>query len=194
MLEELKKVLTENEGFYPIGDGKNNNSNFKGVFNGNNKVIKNLYINRPDSIVGLFGACIIREENVTIKNLEISGRIIGNVAGGIIGSVTVTTTTQYNYNIENCVNNVNIEAQNAAGGIVGSKNSSEGDLIISNCTNNGIIKGGNYTGGIIGNAYSNVIVLNSCNNKDVYGGASEGYSGVGGIVGFGFNSLSIFNS
>ena len=192
-IEELKKVLTENEGFNPIGDGKSSNSYFIGTFDGNNKAIKNIYINRPDSFVGLFGSCLIRKNNVTIKNLEISGRIIGNVAGGIIASVVVESI-DYNYNIENCVNNVNIEAKNATGGIVGSKNSSVGDLIISNCTNNGIIKGGNYTGGIIGNAYLNVIVLNSCNNKNVSGGATEGYSGVGGIVGFAYNGLSIFNS
>ena len=189
-IEELKKVLTENEGFNPIGDGKSINSYFIGTFDGNNKAIKNIYINRPDSFVGLFGSCLLRKNNVTIKNLEISGRIIGNVAGGIIASVIVDSI-DYNYNIENCVNNVNIEAKNATGGIVGSKNSSVGDLIISNCTNNGIIKGGNYTGGIIGNAYINVTIINCCNSKNISGKES-----IGGIIGYGFNTgnIAIYNS
>ena len=189
-IEELQKVLTESEGFYPIGDRKKNSSIFLGTFDGNNKAMKNIYINRPDMIVGLFGTCIVQTNEVTIKNLEISGRIIGNVAGGIIGSVTVNTT-QYNYIIENCVNNVNIEAKNISGGIVGSKNSSVGDLIISNCCNDGNIDGENATGGIIGNAYINVTIINCCNSKNISGKES-----IGGIIGYGYNTdnIAIYNS
>ena len=188
-IEELQKILTENEGFYPIGNESTNTSNFSGIFDGNAKKLENLYINRPNMIVGLFG----KGFSAYIKDLEITGNITGNIAGGIIGQLVISPSTNI-YKIENCTNNASITGKNSSGGIVGNRLSSEGKLVLANCTNNGIIKDGYYSGGIIGNAYSNVIILNSCNSGNISGGTNEGYSGVGGIVGFSFNNLSIFNS
>ena len=74
---ELKTFLTSGTGFNPIGNGTNY---FSGVFDGNGKVIKNIYINRPDeNHVGLFGSSL----NL-VKKLTLSGEIIGKeYVGGI---------------------------------------------------------------------------------------------------------------
>ena len=124
-IEQLQENLTTNEGFYPIGDGKKTNSNFVGIFDGNNKSISNIYINRPDMSVGLFGNCFAQTNNVYIRNIYIDGLLVGDNTGGIIGSVLVSTKNNSKIIIENCTNNANISGKNTSGGIVGNKSSGE---------------------------------------------------------------------
>ena len=147
-IEELRKELTENEGFYPIGDGKSNNSNFRGVFDGNKNAIKNIYINRPDMLVGLFGSTSNTSDyNIIIKNLSISGNMTGNNVGSIFANVSSNIGSFIK--IENCISDVKIEGSDYVGGIIGMNNaSSTGNLIIANCINKGTINGKSYVGGI----------------------------------------------
>lgn len=73
------------EGWLSIGD---NNNRFKGIFNGNNKTISDLYINRVGtSYVGLFGYTDEANiKNINLFNVNITG---GHNVGALVG---------YNYN------------------------------------------------------------------------------------------------
>ena len=64
----------------PIGDSKHI---FKGTFDGNGKVVKNLVITGNNSNVGLFGVTHDGEiKNFTVENAKVSGRLnVGVVAG-----------------------------------------------------------------------------------------------------------------
>lgn len=71
--ETIKKELTTGNGFKAIGDAEENP--FEGIFNGNNKTIKNLTINvnniEDKAFVGLFGI-----NKGTISNVKIIGNVI----------------------------------------------------------------------------------------------------------------------
>ena len=191
-IEELQKALIENKGFYPIGDSKKGTT-FLGIFEGNNKSIKNIYINRDDVAVGLFGNVFVHNGDIVyIKNLTIDGLIEGNnEVGGILGHTTITGNANNKVIIDNCINNVDINGNDNVGGIVGNRTSSEQDLIISNCYNNGNINGNKSVGGIVGNAHMNTIIINCCNFKNISGKES-----IGGIIGYGYNTanIAIYNS
>ncbi len=182
-IEELKKLLTKNEGFYPIGNSylSTTNSNFRGTFDGNHKTIKNIYINRPNSVVGLFGATSNDTDyNIIIKNLSISGNMTGSTVGSIFADVrTYDRDNKGSFiKIENCTSNVNIEGD-VAGGIIGINNaSSEGNLIIVNCTNKGKISGKSKVAGILGHNYNSAKIINCYNLGGISGDAD-----VGGIIG-----------
>ena len=192
-IEELQENLTTNEGFYPIGDRKKTNSNFVGTFDGNNKSISNIYINRPDMSVGLFGGTAISQDNSAIKNLSVFGNITGgNSVGSIFGNITITDYhNKGSYiKIENCISNVELEGKDNVGGIVGISNaSSSGKLIIDNCINEGEISGENKVGGIIGHNYNDIKVINCYNRGDI-----SGNSYVGGIIGHDERKSNIINS
>ena len=183
---ELKTFLTSGTGFNPIGGNKT--GSFWGIFDGNGKVIKNIYINRPEEdYVALFGY-----SNGEIEKLGLTGNVTGGVSsfayvGGIVGRSI--STIRYCYNladitsnqtnvfgigkadiVEYCYNGGNIIAKGSSGGI------SNGD--IKNSYNSGDVKGKYFIGGIS----SSFTVENCYNLGDVIG--SEGYSyGIGGIVG-----------
>ena len=187
-IEELQKILTEGEGFCPIGD-RINNYGYQGSFDGNNFEIKNLYINRSENI-GLFANIESNSGNCTkIKNIKISGNIIGNSSGAIAGRIYAPAE---NIQIINCISKTNLDG-NIVGGIVGLKASSEKDLIISDCKNYGNINGG-VAGGIIGYAQKNVNVYNCYNQGNIIGKTIQNQdNGTGGIIGAG-NKIKIINS
>ncbi len=120
--------------FRPIGD-KSKNGTFEGLFDGNGKVISNLYQNGWDlgyewgayGSYGLFGNL----NDATVKNLTISGAesyIEGGDVGGICGSATGTCVFE----------NITIEDSdfgtynNGNGGIIGW--SGAGDYTFKNIT------------------------------------------------------------
>ncbi len=173
--EPLIEELTTGNGFKGIGNYSNR---FKGIFDGNNKSIKNIFmVNNIDARrFGFFGVV----ENGVVKNLTLSGSMksipkanFGAFAGDIFNSV-----------IENCHNYVKIEkiAQDwSTGGIVGAVYL---DSKIINCTNHVDIVGGSYLGGIIGClAGASVEVLNCVNYGNVSRSDGPSFRGVGGIVG-----------
>ena len=93
---------------------------FQGTFNGNNKTIRNICINRPsESNQGLFGNAISATiKNVVLKNPYIIG--YDNI-GGIVGNLS-----QNNQNvIQDClVLNIIIEGHSNVGAVVGYNNGS----------------------------------------------------------------------
>ena len=73
--------MTTGTGFKPIGV----TYDFAGTFNGNEKVIYNIFVNR-DGRAGLF----INASNATIKNLTLTGEITGtDISAGIVTGTNV---------------------------------------------------------------------------------------------------------
>jgi len=102
-------------GFSPIG---NNTKKFTGTFNGKGHIISNLYINRNQQNVGLFGnvGSGVRIDSLGLENINISNQ--GFYTGALIGYVDIADP---NYIFaENCyVAGGNIEGKNEVGGLVG---------------------------------------------------------------------------
>ena len=174
-IEELKKVLTENEGFYPIGELYS----FQGTFNGNNNKIINIYINRTINNVGLFGNI----EGALIKNMSISGNIssTGDNVGGIVGY-----TGFKNYAIlENCTNNCYVEGNTYVGGIVGS-----GEANVKKCFNISSIIGKTHVGGIVGS--SNYGTIQFCYNNAAIN-ANQFVGGIAGMKSAGAKIVNCYN-
>ncbi len=163
-VEELKNNLTTGEGFTPIGISSST-GRFRGTFEGNNKEIRNLYINR-EGYAGLFGEVF----GVTINDLGVTGSITStnNIAGGIAG---VSGQSYYN----NCYNKAIITSKSYAGGIVGNCGQQAKEL--NNCYNIGDVTGSNFTGGIAGRASGEV---NGCYNL---GNIKSTGNYAGGLIG-----------
>lgn len=156
-----------------IGNSSNTSS-FRGVYDGDNKVIKGLLINQPEATYqGLFGrAYKATIKNVIIENCDITAK---DYVGGICGHASETTISNckvsgaiktadgvdgmyhggiagsiYDKPISSCVNTASVKGNNSKsqyyGGIVG-----EGSwTIITDCFNAGIVEGTLYVGSIVG--------------------------------------------
>lgn len=140
---------------------------FDGTFDGNNRRISGLNVNKDTDGAGLFG---FTGENSYIGNLTIES-----------GTVELTGTYKYSAGgltgsnlgkIENCVNHANVIGYNYTAGIAGRN---KGD--ITNCRNDGLISGNENTGGIAG---TNSGIISSCYNRGNVVGA-EYTGGIAGI-------------
>ena len=162
--QSIKKEVSENYGFKPIG---NNTKNFKGVFLGNNNKIKGIYINRTEQdYVGLFGFISGNIKNVSIESANVKGKnYVGTLAGKLSGANSNGFT----------VNNLNVSGSGSIGSIFG-----DAPKVLSIYAENVNVKGDTSVGGIIGNGgyskYSDsVIIKNSTvtgttNTKMISGG------------------------
>ncbi len=154
-LGEWIKEDSPTQGWNPIG---NETTPFNGVFDGNNKIIKGLFINKPTmDCVGLFGAVrfgIIK--NVCLLNPQIKG---ANHVGGIVGKMIITGIPVVGGNV---LSGGSISGNSYVGGIVGSaihdtneSYTSSAITTISLIQGNGCysnISANNYGGGICGAA------------------------------------------
>lgn len=164
-LNEYSKGL----GWKPIGDFSSNDSTtiFQGNFDGNNKIIQNLTINRPsESIIGLFGYILnSRIENLGVENCNITGQYI---VGGLWGRAQGFTNA-------NCHITGNVSGKRYIGGIGGFTYS---DGSITDCYVTGNLNGTDqYLGGLIG--YNQGTSISNCYTTcDV-----NGNNDIGGLVG-----------
>jgi len=150
-------------GWYPIP--------FRGVFDGNQKSISGLYIDRNEE-VGLFGRLSGVVKNLSLKKVNIKGT---NRVGALAGDASYVT-------ISNCYVEGTIVGEKNVGGMVGylgSHSSFENVIGIVN------VKGtGNYIGGILGgyddSSYRNEAQFKNCKVLD---SSVEGTDYVGGIAG-----------
>ena len=165
---EIKTLLTSGIGFNPIS--------FSGIFDGNQKEVRNLYINRPDEdYVGLFG----KSWNIEIRELGVSGNVIGKqYVAGIIGYAEVV-------NMSYCFNKATINGDDLTAGIIGIVHGDNSS--INSCYNMGKVNGkgtvrSSYasTGGITGLMTDFAKITNSYNGENV---EAETY-GIGGICGY----------
>ncbi|MDR1938242.1 MAG: hypothetical protein LBQ73_07075, partial [Tannerellaceae bacterium] len=172
-------ILTEDvdlgEHFWiPIGSEAH--QPFRGVFNGNGKTIRNLYIGSTEvdnvySAAGLFGHL---GNGAKIENLTIEkGLIIGG------GREAISRTGSL------------------AAYLLCSVSEGEDSIVIRNCHNKEVkIIGGNTevanTGGLIGEGYaftdgdgSTLILLDNCSNSGAISAAASGFPYLGGVLGKG---------
>lgn len=205
---DLTAFLTEpnlgyNEGQFWRGIGGGNHS-FTGYFDGNNKKISGLKINRPLRIfVGLFGLIIDSEikdlsveidtlsnitgydltggivgvcENSSITNCFTSGSVISTFfrAGGIAGGTS-------NSCLIKCGSSGNIGCTSGAGGLVGGCTSTE----VVECFSNADVTGASNLGGLVGSFDSCPSVIRSYSSGTVTGTTNY----IGGLAGYALSSV-----
>ncbi len=165
------------------GEGFKSIAHFTGSLNGNNKVISNLYINRPnESQIGFLGYA---DGNSVIKDLQVTNVNINGKdrVGGIVGHA------YSNVEISNCVVTGDISGENYIGGLIGEMTT--GIKISDSNTNININgKGGSYIGGFVGST-NNSQISNSYSEGDIVTGDNNKY--IGGFVGS-TNNSQISNS
>ena len=156
---------TEELSWDPIGNGKM----YCGTFDGNGKIIRNLYINSTIMYKGFFGYA----NSGSIKNITFDNAKVKNTnkfGTGILTGGFEKCTIENIKILANC----SVEGTENTGGIAGA-----GTGNISNCENRAMVNGTNNVGGIVGNSSDNTI--SSCAN---YGAVTGTESNVGGMVGF----------
>ena len=169
------------KGFEPIGE-------FSGAFDGNNKVIAGLNINRPDEdSVGLFRALasgakvsgIVFDtasyfrENYTYSSGAIKGVIRGKDYVGTVAGVDNGAAIEKIY-VKN-----RVLGENYVGGIVGKKTSGSIALSASRDT----VSGAQYVGGFVGSL--NKAVVSDCYSLAAVSGTKD----VGGLAGYSNNAI-----
>ncbi len=158
------------EGFEPIGD---DSTAFSGTFDGNNKTIDGLYINRPSSEkVGLIGYSFGQGgksiDNVYLTNVNITG---SNMVGALVGYAPFTQ-------IDNCyVNGGIVKGENSVGGLIGSVPYQN---YVDNSWANVSVSGTNYVGGLVGSVENGQGINHSYSLGSVTGTGDK----VGGLVGY----------
>lgn len=173
---------TENEALKWTAIGKQKDIPLKATFEGNNHIIKGVYINDETKFNWIFGnsSSIL---NLTVKNSYIKG---GTCSGTVVGAVRSGT-------IENCHNiNSTVELYDECYSVGGVAAQVKG--VIKNCTNIGgrvvgkkDAKGNTQTGGVVGIlASGGSQAINCYNTGNVTG---EGNS-VGGVVGGAVNIVT----
>lgn len=143
---------------------------FKGTFDGNGKLISNLYIDQPNTpYQGFFGYTLNANLfNVGLVSITASGR---NYTGGMVAYAK-------NTHMRDCyVNGGTLFALSYCGGLVGYQEQGT-NSIISGCYNTCEVTGNNYVGGLIG--FSN---YSTVRNSYVAGRVSAQGEPVGAIIG-----------
>lgn len=143
---------------------------FEGTFDGNGKLISNLYIDQPNTpYQGFFGYTLNANlYNVGLVNITASGR---NYTGGMVAYAE-------NTHMRDCyVNGGTLYALSYCGGLVGYQEQGT-NSIISGCYNTCEVTGNNYVGGLIG--FSN---YSTVRNSYVAGRVAAQGEPVGAIIG-----------
>ena len=196
----------------PIGNVNNGLTTtcFQGHFNGDNKIVRNLNINRSTTnYIGLFG-CTFHADiySLGIENANIIG---GDYVGGLVGRnfsslITICHATgnvsghedvgglvgnNYYSSVSICYATGKVSGYHHVGGLVGYNDNSR----ISNCYATGSVTGSahsgshNYVGGLVGRNYDD----SSITNCYATGNVSGALCAVGGLVGSNSTSSSISN-
>jgi hypothetical protein len=161
---------------------------FRGVFDGNEHVIKGMYISEYHISSGLFGDT----KNAVIKNLTVEdSRIVAGNGMGIIAG-EARNTDFINCNVIECEMITTVRS-GGQGGIVGNVFAYDNEmdtLFIKDCTSNiRFSTDGSYysCGGIVGYACSQrcVLVIENCMNYSNVIGIEDtgGILGTGGVIG-----------
>jgi hypothetical protein len=165
-LSEFLDDESPSQGWSPVG---NSSAPFKGIFDGNEKTITGLWINRNNTDnIGLFG-CL---KYATIKNLKIQDvSIKGNNNIGVLAGYSFSS------NISNCSFSGVITGLQKVGGCTGYIERGNCDGLISTAE----VKGEKYIGGLIGywETYGESRAVNCSTNSNV-----NGTDYVGGLCGY----------
>ena len=171
-------AYSSGEGWMPIGTSE---FPFTGSFDGNDKSILGLYINRNVDYQGLFG--YVGNEGAVkslgVINVNITGRInVGSVAGWVRGTV------------QDCYSTGNVTGSSYVGGVAGEVDGGT----LENCYNTGIVTGtGSGTSGSVGGVAGWVSgTVQNCYSTGNVTGTGVGIS-TGGVAGWVTNTGIIQN-
>ena len=166
----ILSAYSDGEGWTPIGTVDHP---FAGTFDGNDKSIIGLYINRNENFQGLFGHI---GDNGTVKNLgvenvNITGHInVGSIAGWVRGT------------LQNCHSTGSVTGSSYVGGVAGEIDGGT----LENCYNTGSVTcTGSGTSGSVGGVvgWASGTVQNCYNTGDVtYAGFGASAGGIAGRV------------
>lgn len=158
-VELLADLDLRNIKWEPIGPNADATNKFKGIFNGNNHEIKNLYVNQEPGYhsAGLFGAL-----NGTVQDLVISNANISNISSGN-ATDNGTAVVAGSIYLKGSINNVTVKESK--------------------------VNGNRYVGGVTGYAYGNINNCTVENTSivaqmDNLTGQYDNGDKVGGIVGY----------
>ena len=186
-------------------------SDFAGTFDGNNKTITGLTINKStESNVGLFTSiveggtvknltlddvnitassnvgAIAGENRGTIENCSVSGKVAGlsDKVGGIAGLTCYGTITD-------CHSSATVEGEAYVGGIAGQSEATAGNASIIACYSTGNVTStissvGSYVGGVVGQNKFGAILTACYATGNVKGGSNF----VGGVVGDNYGTVT----
>lgn len=163
-----------------VSIGSYPNHPFKGTFDGNGKLIYNLYIDQPNTpYQGFFGYTLNANlYNVGLINITASGR---DYTGGMVAYAK-------NTHLRDCyVNGGTLFALSYCGGLVGYQEQGT-NSIISGCYNTCSVSGNHYVGGLVG--FSN---YSTVRNSYVAGPVSGQGNAIGAIIG-GANEVLMYYS
>ena len=172
---ELKTLLTSQSGFLSIGsqeDIKDGSNCFQGIFDGNGKIIYNLYIDKilgeNVNICGLFSTNFGTITNLNLENinLKVTSKNNAVLVGGITGRNSGTIINCSTSGDINVTNNGSSSVQ--VGGIVGQGLTSEKiDKCINKCNLNiDINTGSGRISGVVGSNNGNE-VTSCCNYGNI---------------------------
>ena len=170
---EAGTKYTDELSWTPIG---NESNKYIGTFDGNDKIISNLYINATSDNTGFFGYATDGSiKNITFDNAKVKST--GSYDTAILAGAAEYCIIENIKTLANC----SVEGNMLTGGIAGM---AEGN--ISNCENHAMVKGSYTVGGVVGscNGSSNI---SSCAN---YGAVTGTNGEIGGMVGhFSFGTI-----
>lgn len=147
LMADLNLMGSETNQWTPIGNTLS--QTFNGHFDGNGKIIKNLYVDIPGATyVGLFGYCLEGTiKNLGVENVYVAGR---EMVGGLTGLAFGKANSRSGCLIENCYTTGEVIGNYDTGGLAGALVYAS----IRNCFSMAkVTSDGNYSGGIVGEGY-----------------------------------------
>lgn len=156
------------KGFGPIGSVI---APFTGTIDGLTYSVENLYINRTGDLYGHYIG-LIGSNSGTIKNLAVTGEVIGTLTvGGLCGLNTGMITA--------CGAEVTVQGNVQVGGLCGFN-----DGIIWQCKASGAVTGVTEVGGLCGKHYTTGVERDVWVMDSYASGAVTGTTSVGGLIGW----------
>lgn len=145
--------------FVPIGT---ETYPFKGVFNGDGKIISGSVSANSDGYSGIFA----KTDGATIKNLGVMSSASGSKdVGAIVAHSIGSTLLEKCYSTGSVSSSGGVNPGYGVGGLIGR---AEDGTKVSNCYGKGPINGGQYRGGIIGYSNSSTIENSYTTNPYLY--------------------------
>lgn len=156
------QVLTEmttGTGFSVIGEGAT--TPFKGIFDGGNNRLENLYIKRTNITEDIKTALFGYIEGATIRDLSIAGTIElskdgASLVGGLSGNNTIT-------NCHNFASVTGVQIESSIGGLIG-VTMKDSVTTLTKCSNNGDVTNITSASGVVGFVIISTLNMNDCYN------------------------------
>jgi hypothetical protein len=170
----------DGKGFKPIGFDYDNS--FSGGYDGSNHLITDLFINRPDQNVGLFGYIQGGQGQVVSKVNLLNIHLIGSATGSIVGEAFGGLVVEYCSSVDANLTGTNV------GGLVGYVIMGGGSIKFSSFE--GSIDGEEKVGGIVGELGDTAI--DSCYAISQFSDGGTIKGGIAGSIWYGarFNGVS----